>query len=59
MKGALFAGLLLVAAAQWWVPANAGWQENVRPKISAVRSKFFLLFFSLSASVRVQLTVNS
>lgn len=40
MKGVIFADLLLVVA-QWWVPANAGWQENVRPKISAVRSKFF------------------
>lgn len=40
MKGELFAGLLLIAVGvRWWAPASAGWQENVRPKISAVRSK--------------------
>lgn len=64
MRGTLFAGLLLITA-RWWVPASAGWQENVRPKISAVRSKsiclifYFFFLLLLLPSVRVQLTVNS
>jgi len=46
MKGALFVAGLLLINAQWWVPTNAGWQENVRPKISAVRMSEHSRIFS-------------